>query len=237
MITTVLFDFYNTLYAAHVWFELEVRELPAQTLSVLVGRGVRVSPQQKVAARGAWRTLRREVEGRGHEITAVDGLRRVLREFGIAVPDDLPQIVTALQRGAYVPGREEPGMVACVRTLHARGYTLGIVSNALSEDFLRWSLTDTDILDCFSGIYASATVGYYKSSPKLFEAALRGLRAQPQETIHVGDSFKFDVLGARSADIRAVWYSPASSTPPGPDATAVISSLAELPPLLERLPD
>lgn len=237
MITTVLFDFYNTLYAAHVWFELEVRELPAQTLGVLAGRGGRVSPQQEAAARDAWRTLRSEVEGRGHEITAEDGLRRVLQEIGIAVPDDLPQIVAALQRGVYVPDLEEPGMEACIRALHARGYTLGIVSNALSEDFLRWSLADTGILDCFSGIYASATVGYYKSSPKLYGAALRGLRVSPQETIHVGDSYRFDVLGARRAGIRAVWYAPDGSTPPGPDATAVISSLAELPPLLERLPD
>ncbi len=237
MITSILFDFYNTLYAAREWFELEVRELPAQTLGVLTERAIPVSPSQQAQAGEAWRTLRSEVESRGHEINAVDGLRRVLREIGIAVPGDLPEIVSALQRGAYVPGREEPGMEACVRALHARGYTLGIVSNALSEDFLRWSLTDTGILDCFSGIYASATVGYYKSSPKLYEAALRGLRVSPQETIHVGDSYKFDVLGAGRAGIRAVWYTPDGVTPPGSDATAVIRSLDEVPPLLERLPD
>lgn len=233
----MLFDFYNTLYAAREWFELEVRELPARTLGVLADRGIQVSPEQESAARDAWRTLRREVEGRGHEITAEDGLRRVLTELGIDVPDDLPQIVAALQRGAYVPDREEPGMAACVCDLRARGYTLGIVSNALSEDFLRWNLAETGIIDCFSGIYASAAVGYYKSSPRLYEAALLGLGARAEETVHIGDSYPFDVLGAGRAGIRAIWYAPAGEALPGPDATGVIRGLAELPALLERLPD
>lgn len=233
----MLFDFYNTLYAAREWFELEVRELPARTLEVLADRGTPVSPEQESAARDAWRTLRREVEGRGHEITAEDGLRRVLTALGIAVPDDLPEIVSALQRGAYVSGREEPEMAACVRDLRTRGYTLGIVSNALSEDFLRRSLAETGILDCFAGIYASAAVGYYKTSPKLYEAALLGLGARAEETVHIGDSYPFDVLGAERAGIRAIWYAPAGEAPPGPDATGVIRELAELPALLERLPD
>ncbi len=214
-----------------------MRELPARTLGVLADRGAPVSPEQESAARDAWRTLRREVEGRGHEITAEDGLRRILTELGIAVPEDLPQIVAALQRDAYVSGREEPGMAACVRDLSARGYTLGIVSNALSEGFLRWSLAGTGILDCFSGIYASAAVGYYKSSPRLYEAALLELGARAEETVHIGDSYVFDVLGAGRAGIRAIWYAPAGEAPPGPDATGVIRGLAELPALLERLPD
>ncbi len=235
MITTLLFDFYNTLYAAQEWFELEVRELPSETLRVLAGRGEASTAEQQARAREAWRRLRQGIESAGREISAEDGLRRVLAEVGVSVPEDLPQIVMSLQQGAYRLGREEPGMEECVRGLVEQGYRLGIVSNALSEDFLRWSLADTGISDCFSGIYASAAVGYYKSSPRLYEAALAGLGAHPEQTLHVGDSYKYDVRGARAAGIRTVWYAPGGDKPPSDDADAVIRHLSELPGVLRRL--
>jgi FMN phosphatase YigB (HAD superfamily) len=235
VITTVLFDFYNTLYSAHEWFHLEVRGLPSETLKVLRGRGWALTPEQAAEAVEAYRRVREQVHSSGKEVMAEDGLATALTVARIPVPDDLPGIVAELQRDAYRPGREEPGMVECVRALAARGYTLGIVSNALCQDFLHWSLADTGIAGCFSGVYASATVGYYKSSPRLYEVALADLGARAAESVHVGDSYRFDVLGSKAAGLRAVWYAPGGEAELDAEADAVVRSLSDLPAALRRL--
>lgn len=235
VITTVLFDFYNTLYAAHRWFELEVRGLPVEVLRVIGARGLPCAPEREPAAAAAYRALRRDVEARGREITAEAALARVLAGVGVPAPDDLPEIVAGLMREAYEPGREEPGAAECVRRLAAEGYRLGVVSNALSVAFLRRSLGETGIMECFGGVYASAEVGYYKSDPAFYRAALADLGTTAAEAVHVGDSYRFDVRGAKAAGLRTVWYAPDGAREPGDDADAVIRGLADLPGVIRGL--
>lgn len=231
----MFFDFYNTLYVAHEWFELEIRELPSAVLAALREEGCGCSPAQELEAREAYRRVREGVHSSGAEVSATEGVRRAFSAAGVGVPQDLTGIIARLQRESYRPGREEPGAVECVRGLVADGYRLGIISNALWVDFLHWSLADSGMTGCFDGIFASAEVGYYKASPKLYEAAVRAMGAAPGEAVHVGDSYRFDVLGAKAAGLRAVWYSPASEQPPGDAADAVIKHLSELPAALASL--
>ena len=235
MITTVCFDFYNTLYAAHEWFELEVRELPSRFLHALSGQAPPFSPEQEERVRRAYRVVREEVHRSGREVTAEEGLRRACLGAGLPFPEGATKLLDRLQREAYRKGREEPGACECVRSLAAAGYRLGIVSNALHKDFILWSLQDSGLLGCFSGVFASADIGYYKSSPELYRRALDALETEPANAVHVGDSYRFDVLGARAAGIRAVWYSPLRAEPPGMDADATIAHLGQLLEVIEAM--
>lgn len=232
MISTVLLDFYNTLYAAHDWFDLEARTFPVEALRAL---GREPSPEEATALLGAYAEARRAVHVSGVELSAEDGIRQSFAATGVRADGDLPAMVDRLQRAAYRPGLEEPGAAPCVRALREAGYTLGVVSNALSGEFIRRSLAASGLLGCFDGVFASAEVGYYKTSPRLYEAALAALGARADEAAHVGDSYRFDVLGAKAAGLRAVWYAPGSEPPPGLDADAVIRRLSELPGVVARL--
>lgn len=229
---TVLFDFYNTLYAAAEWFELEVRGLPARLMDELASRGEAVSAADREAAVRMYRELRAEVHSSGVEVSAEAAAARLLDALGIAPPPDLTGLLLSLQREVYFPGRELPGAVECVQRLHREGYTLAVVSNALCEEFIRWSLDGSGLSGCFSGVFTSAGTGWYKSSPELYRSVLNHLGAEAAESVHVGDSYRFDVLGARAAGIRTVWRTDAESAP---EADRVVRELAAVPEAVSAL--
>jgi putative hydrolase of the HAD superfamily len=45
-----------------------------------------------------------------------------------------------------------------------------------------------------------------KPDPTLFRIALERAHARPETTVHVGDMYRVDVLGARAAGLRAILF-------------------------------
>jgi putative hydrolase of the HAD superfamily len=56
----------------------------------------------------------------------------------------------------------------------------------------------------FAYILDTQEVGFEKPDPRLFEIALEKSGADPASTIHVGDLYEVDVVGARAAGLRGV---------------------------------
>lgn len=116
---------------------------------------------------------------------------------------------------------EVPGALAALRGL---GLRLVVVSNAngtLDAHFARLALTPLVhvILD-------SQVEGVEKPDPRLFRIALDRSGASPDSTIHVGDFYHVDVVGARAAGLRAVLVDVAGLYP---DADCPrVASLTEL---------
>ena len=54
----------------------------------------------------------------------------------------------------------------------------------------------------------SALVGYEKPDPRIFAAALERTGADPDRTLHIGDLYHADVVGARTAGIHALLLDP-----------------------------
>jgi HAD superfamily hydrolase (TIGR01509 family) len=98
----------------------------------------------------------------------------------------------------YVP----PHVVPALAALRARGLRLVVVSNAngtLLAHMERLGLTGR--FDC---ILDSHDEGVEKPDPRFFEIALARSGARKETTIHVGDLYYVDVIGARSAGLRGV---------------------------------
>jgi putative hydrolase of the HAD superfamily len=95
-----------------------------------------------------------------------------------------------------------PDVVPVLRLLHARGYTLGVISD--------WSISLGSILHAhglnqyFDFAVVSAALRHAKPHPELFETALQRANAIPDYAVHVGDSYVLDMLGARAAGIQGV---------------------------------
>jgi HAD superfamily hydrolase (TIGR01509 family) len=53
-------------------------------------------------------------------------------------------------------------------------------------------------------VVISGVVGHSKPHPEIFNIALRRAAVEPQETLHIGDLFEADVVGARSAGIEGI---------------------------------
>ena len=95
-----------------------------------------------------------------------------------------------------VPAHVAPTLDA----LRSRGVTLAVVSNAngtLCRHFDRLGLTFGCVLD-------SSDVRVEKPDPRIFQLALERTGGRAETTIHVGDFYYIDVVGARRAGIRPV---------------------------------
>ncbi len=87
------------------------------------------------------------------------------------------------------------------------GIKIGLVSNAArSAATYRRMLRAFGISEYFDHLTISCEVGFLKPRKEIFESALKGLSVRPSETLHVGDLFKADVMGATSCGMHAALY-------------------------------
>ena len=107
----------------------------------------------------------------------------------------------------YVPSDVVPALDA----LRNRRLRLVVVSNAngtLLAHMERLRLTER-----FDHILDSQDEGVEKPDPRFFEIALRRSGARKETTIHVGDLYYVDVVGARNAGLRGVLLDEANLRP------------------------
>jgi len=152
----------------------------------------------------------------GHDAESVADLRRRCAEVaGVRVE----VLMGALRFEAF-----EDAPVA-LEDLRALGLRLVVVSNW--DASLPDTLESVGLLKLVDDVVFSASVGVAKPDPRVFETALERSGLAPGEVLHVGDSPKNDIQGARAAGIRAILLDRS-----GESAPDRIASLAELPALL-----
>ena len=83
-------------------------------------------------------------------------------------------------------------------------YSIAVISNA--DGRIDAVLRRCGIADCFESITDSGVVGSEKPHPEIFEAALREMKADPAESLYVGDVYSVDYVGARNAGMQAVLF-------------------------------
>jgi putative hydrolase of the HAD superfamily len=93
---------------------------------------------------------------------------------------------------------EVPGALARFRAL---GLRLVVVSNA--NGTVRAKLARLGLAPHFDLVVDSQEEGVEKPDPRLFEVALARAEARPAATLHVGDLYEVDVVGARAAGLQA----------------------------------
>jgi putative hydrolase of the HAD superfamily len=93
-------------------------------------------------------------------------------------------------------------VLPALASLRARGLRLVVVSNAngtLHRAFDRLGLAAS--LDV---VFDSFVEGVEKPDPRFFRIALERSGAHPDTTVHVGDLYHVDVVGARAAGLQAI---------------------------------
>lgn len=83
-------------------------------------------------------------------------------------------------------------------------YKIAVISNA--DGRIDEVLRRCGIVDCFESITDSGNVGHEKPHPAIFEAALSEMRADPADSLYVGDVYSVDYVGARKAGMQAVLF-------------------------------
>jgi HAD superfamily hydrolase (TIGR01549 family) len=124
-----------------------------------------------------------------------------------------------------------PDVLPTLDALHAHGYTLGAVSDwgiALGPIFRHQHLTR--YFDC---LLISAATRHAKPSPMLYDLALQRCNAIADYTLHIGDSYVQDVLGARAVGITPILLDREGKLTESRVDCLLIHSLHELLDLLE----
>ena len=196
--------------------------------------GVNVDPRQLAAADAPARFSLDQA----HVIGSTTDQRRsssffelVLMEAGLSLSDQTAAALVEIE--AYhrdvnlweiVPAFVRPAL----EQLRAAGSTLVVVSNA--NGTVRQKFDRLGLASLFDVILDSAVEGVEKPDPRFFELALVRAKARRETTVHVGDFYNIDVVGARAAGLRAVLVDEQNLHQ---DADCVrIQSIAELPALL-----
>ncbi len=110
------------------------------------------------------------------------------------------ELVTALLSALRF--RPYPDAAPAIRAARARGLRVVVASN--------WDVSLGDVLGriglapLLDGVVTSAAVGARKPDAELFQAALAVAGVPAAAALHVGDSSREDVAGARAAGLRAV---------------------------------
>lgn len=129
-----------------------------------------------------------------------------------------------------------PGCTEGLSEIAALGVPLGIVSN--STGTVEGELAELGICQTGPGegtevgtVIDSAVVGVEKPDPRIFGLALQQLGINRDGVLHIGDTIRFDVDGARAAGIRPVHLDPYHDCP-APRAHEHIRRLADLPAII-----
>jgi len=136
---------------------------------------------------------------------------RVLEHLGFDSEDPLLDEI----RDAFdsVQWRPYPETLSVLKELRAAGYALGIVSNA--DERLPEVLARCRVAEFFDTVTFSMEVGHEKPDPRIFRRAVAHAGAIPERSLHVGDDYDADYLGARRAGLHALIIV-RSGEPPGP---------------------
>jgi HAD superfamily hydrolase (TIGR01549 family) len=126
---------------------------------------------------------------------------------------DRNELIYAIVEMLQEPGRKKhfwsnlmPGVNEAMIILKATGLRLMVVSN--SNGIIEDVVTSLGIRGYFERVFDSHFVGYEKPDSRLFKHALEISGSDPGSTLHIGDLYHVDVLGAWSAGIHALLLDP-----------------------------
>lgn len=154
-------------------------------------------------------------------------VRRIVSLFercGLPLPEGEAETLARERVAIYRDSRRAvPGAIALLGELRRR-VRIGVVTNNFHEEQVG-KLAACGLTELVDVLVTSEAAGWSKPAPEIFREALRRLDGAPEEAVMVGDSWEIDVLGARGAGIRAVWFNPRALPMPDLDGVTEIRSL------------
>lgn len=133
----------------------------------------------------------------------------------------------------------EEDALSTLKKLESSGYKLGIISNAGDDQDVQQLARKFGIHQFFDFILTSAACSYRKPHPRIFEIGLANWYLLPSEAVMVGDNLTADIQGAQKVGMHGIWINrradPQMEKQEAVKPDASLSSLSELPALLDRL--
>lgn len=189
----VIFDLFHTLTAP----ESKWSDLPS-TAAVL---GIdRRAWNDALTAGSRWRLV-------GAERDPYVIVRTVAHTIDPTIPDDRIRAATNLRIQRFRRSLQQIP-VENVDTLHhlrARGYRLGLISNADVMEVAAWA--DSPLAGAFDVEVFSCAAGCVKPEPAIYRQCLESLGLDPRQCLFVGDGGSNELVGAKEIGLSTVFVS------------------------------
>ena len=202
MITTIFFDLDDTLS--------DHKECEKQGLVRVFEK---IDVPFKEAYQDIFRPLDRELWRTGiHNGEHIDSsdiptyrFKILFEEIGIDY-DDYEEANLSFKEGMKSSAPLLEGAEELVTYLYENGYLICIVTNGIVE--LQAPRIQNSVVGKYiSHIIVSEEV-VAKPNPLIFETLMKRINVTPDKVIMIGDRLDLDVLGAKNANIKSVWYNP-----------------------------
>lgn len=106
------------------------------------------------------------------------------------------------------------GTIEMLDYLQSADIRIGILSNAtFSTEAIINELDEFGISEYFEFIMSTSDYLLRKPDKRIFDVALAKFDLRPREVWYVGNSFKYDVMGAYNAHMQSIWYNAANKEP------------------------
>lgn len=223
---TVLFDIDHTLLDFEATERIAFRRLlEQQDLTWTTEREARY----KEINHALWRALERG------EVTREEVIHsRFVTFFAEEGREVNGREVDETYRGYLAQGTELiPGATALLEQLEGN-VEMYVVTNGISKT-QRARLDGAGLTHFFKAIFVSEETGFQKPMAGFFNHVFARIpQFDPARTIIVGDSLSADIAGGNEAGIATCWFNPEGKSATDIKPTVTITSLAELPAVLEN---
>lgn len=147
----------------------------------------------------------------------------------------LPAAARAYEQAIQAQAWLMPQAVETVTAVRQSGLKVGLISNTMfNGDAHRADLERFGLLPAFDAALFSADVNLWKPNPDPFLQMAQMLGVVPETAVYVGDDPASDVVGAKSAGMRAV-YIKSTQRFAAPDGVQPDAQINQLPELIEIL--
>jgi 2-haloalkanoic acid dehalogenase type II len=248
MIKGVIFDLGSTLvYFDGKWEDVS-EQSTASLLAFLRSHGVTVDDTfpalfSEHRQRG-WKLA----EETNVEHTIEEALRGALEQLGhFSIDGVLPRAVETYLALGEKRWQAYPDTVETLRALQARGLRLGLISNADDDGLVQRMVERLGFAPYLSPVLSSAAEPRWrKPDPRIYRFVSDAWQLPPAEIAMVGDTARYDILGAHRAGMRgilidrsdnAAWQTIPDelANDPAVRADATVSALAEIPGVIEKM--
>jgi putative hydrolase of the HAD superfamily len=163
--------------------------------------------QRLLRAFGKARNRLRAGEGKAEGGDFYERQARLMAEILKRPPEELKEQVRRLIYRGWEPVfkkiRLYPHVEETLRAVKAGGVKLGLLSDFPPEEKLK----NLGISELWDTVLCSEIIGELKPDPLSFCELARRMGLPPEKILYVGNSFPYDVAGAKRAGMGAAWIS------------------------------
>jgi len=206
MIKAIFFDWFNTLARyeppREELYERLLQEFGINLPSLALVKGILAGDEYFLEENSVSPIAKRSLEEQTEIYIHYNDT--ILTTAGVRLPRE--QLLKIIQKGQKMFQDVEftlfDDVIPTLKTLKEQNYTLGLLTN-LNKD-MNPLCQRLGLEPYLNFVVTSREVGADKPSPRFFLTALEKAKVKPQETVHVGDQYKVDVMGARGAGINPI---------------------------------